>query len=256
MFGRNLTLGQYVDTGSVIHKLDPRAKLLSVIVIITELFPAKNYAQLMMWSVILYVVVRMSRLKLREIMRSARAVMILAVMTFIFNMAGVYAGTGWEEALYRAILGMMKLILVMMYGVMLPLTTSPMELTDGLDVMMRPLERVGFPSQEFALMMGMALRFIPLLGRETDKIIRAQLSRGAALDQGNIFQRVRAFFPVLIPLFIMIFRSAEETAFAMEARGYDGGRGRTRRQPLKWSRSDTVAVIISVIMSVIIYNVL
>jgi len=127
--------------------------------------------------------------------------------------------------------------------VLLPLTTAPLELADGLDAMLSPLGRVGFPAHECAMMIGMALRFIPLLMQETDKIIRAQVSRGARLDQGNIFQRVRAFVPVLIPLFIIIFRRADEIAEAMEARGYEGGEGRTRRKPLVWKKQDTLTLI-------------
>ena len=128
---------------------------------------------------------------------------------------------------------------------MLPLTTAPLELADGLDSLFRPFARIGFPAHECSMMIGMALRFIPLLMHEADKIMKAQLSRGAKLDQGNLFQRVMAFFPVLIPLFIIIFRRADEIAVAMEARGYDGGEGRTRRKPLIWSLNDTKAIVIA-----------
>ena len=135
---------------------------------------------------------------------------------------------------------------------MLPLTTAPLELADGLDALLSPLGKIGFPAHESAMMIGMALRFIPLLMQETDKIIRAQLSRGARLDQGNIFQRVKAFFPVLIPLFIIIFRRADEIALAMEARGYEGSSGRTRRRPLVWKVKDSLAVIVSALIAVIL----
>ena len=133
----------------------------------------------------------------------------------------------------------------MLFAVILPLTTAPLELADGLDSLLRPLSKIGFPSHECSMMIGMALRFIPLLMQETDKIIRAQLSRGARLDQGNLFQRTKAFLPVLIPLFVIIFRRAEEIAIAMEARGYDGGEGRTRRKPLVWNFNDTLIILIA-----------
>ena len=128
----------------------------------------------------------------------------------------------------------------------LPLTTAPLELADGLERLLHPLARFGFPAHECAMMVGVALRFIPLLMEETDRIIRAQLSRGARLDQGGLVRRVMAFFSVLIPLFVIVFRRADEMALAMEARGYRGGEGRTRRCPLAWKTSDTCAAALTV----------
>ncbi len=141
----------------------------------------------------------------------------------------------------------------MMFAIMLPLTTAPLELADGLDSLFRPLESIGFPAHECSMMIGMALRFIPLLMHEADKIMKAQLSRGAKLDQGNLFQRIMSFFPILIPLFIIIFRRADEIALAMEARGYDGGEGRTRRKPLVWTWNDTRAIIFSALAAAVFF---
>ena len=245
MFLSNINLGQYVPTDSIIHKLDPRAKLFSLIFIITAIFPAKNFFQLAFWAVLLAVVVHASKISWRILLHSARPVFFLVAFTFIFNLIAAYFSSDLSAAVYRAFFTSIRLIVLMLFAIMLPLTTAPLELADGLNSLLRPFAKIGFPAHECSMMIGMALRFIPLLMQETDKIIKAQLSRGARLDQGNLFQKVMAFFPVLIPLFIIIFRRADEIAAAMEVRGYDGGSGRTRRKPLVWKFNDTAAVIIS-----------
>ena len=245
MFISTINLGQYIPTGSFIHKLDPRAKLFSLIFIITAIFPAKNFFQVAFWIFMLAAVVKASKISWRILFKSAQPVLFLVIFTFIFNFIAAYFSQDFGAGIYRAFFTSLRLSVLMMFAIMLPLTTAPLELSDGLDSLLRPLGKIGFPAHECSMMIGMALRFIPLLMQETDKIIRAQLSRGAKLDQGNLFQKVMAFFPVLIPLFIIIFRRADEIAIAMEARGYDGGAGRTRRKPLIWKFSDTLAVIIS-----------
>lgn len=252
MYFTNITLGQYIPAGSFIHRLDPRAKLFSLLFIISAVFPAKNAISLGIWAGLLAVLVYASKISWHIVLRAARPVFFLVVFTFIFNIiAGVFSG-GVAKSLARAVFTSSRLMVLMLFAVMLPLTTAPLELADGLDALLRPLERFKVPSHEIAMMIGMALRFIPLLMQETDKIIRAQLSRGARLDQGNIFRRVMAFMPVLIPLFIIIFRRADEIALAMEARGYDGGEGRTRRKPLVWKRRDTLGVVVCGVVSVVL----
>ncbi|MBQ6774913.1 MAG: energy-coupling factor transporter transmembrane protein EcfT [Synergistaceae bacterium] len=245
MFLSNVSFGQYVPTGSVIHKLDPRAKLFSLLVIVSAIFPARDFFQLAFWVAALAVLVRLSKISWRVLLKAAQPVFFLVAFTFIFNLAAAYFTGDFAQATYRAFFTSIRLIVLMMFAIMLPLTTAPLELADGLDSLFRPFERIGFPAHECSMMIGMALRFIPLLMHEADKIMKAQLSRGAKLDQGNLFQRVMAFFPVLIPLFIIIFRRADEIAVAMEARGYDGGEGRTRRKPLIWSLNDTKAIVIA-----------
>lgn len=245
----NITLGQYIPTGSFIHKLDPRAKLFSLLFIISAIFPAQNAFLLIFWAVMFIGIVYASKISWHIIIKAARPVVFLVVFTFIFNLIAVSFSKDFMQGLLRALFTSSRLLLLMLFAVMLPLTTAPLELADGLDALLRPLERIGFPAHESAMMIGMALRFIPLLMQETDKIIRAQLSRGARLDQGNIFRRVMAFIPVLIPLFIIIFRRADEIALAMEARGYDGGAGRTRRKPLVWKYRDTIIIILSLFIS-------
>lgn len=246
MYLTNINLGQYVPTGSFIHGLDPRAKLLSLLLIISAIFPSRTAIGVVLWAGVLVAIVAASKIPWNIVIISARPVFFLVVFTFLFHIvASLFRNTGMLQALNMAFFTSSRLLVLMLFAVMLPLTTAPLELADGLDAMLQPLERFRFPAHECAMMIGMALRFIPLLMQETDKIMRAQLSRGARLDQGNIFQRVKAFFPVLIPLLVIIFRRADEVAIAMEARGYEGGAGRTRRKPLIWRKTDTLIVILS-----------
>ncbi len=246
MYFTNINLGQYIPTGSFIHRLDPRAKLFSLLLIISAIFPSKSVITLGGWTALLILVVYVSRISWRVVLRSSRPVMFLVVFTFVFNLIAASWSGNVVKGVYTSFFMASRLLILMMFAVLLPLTTAPLELADGLDALLSPLGRIGFPAHESAMMIGMALRFIPLLMQETDKIIRAQLSRGARLDQGNIFQRVKAFFPVLIPLFIIIFRRADEVAVAMEARGYEGGEGRTRRKPLVWKGADSFVLVLCV----------
>ena len=253
MFIQNINLGQYIPTGSLIHKLDPRAKLFSLIFIISAVFPAKNFLQLSFWIIFLAILVRASKISFSDLIGASKPVFFLVAFTFIFNLIAAYFSGNLINGIYRAFFTSARLIILMMFAIMLPLTTAPLELADGLDFLLRPLAEIGFPAHECSMMIGMALRFIPLLMQETDKIMRAQISRGAKLDQGNLFQRIKSFFPVLIPLFVIIFRRADEIALAMEARGYDGGEGRTRRKPLIWKFNDTLSIIISGISALIFF---
>ncbi|MBQ7068621.1 MAG: energy-coupling factor transporter transmembrane protein EcfT [Synergistaceae bacterium] len=245
MYFTNINLGQYIPTNSWIHKLDPRAKLFSLLIVISCIFPAKNFIQVFLWLGVLAVVVKISKISWKVLLKSSKPVFFLIAFTFVFNIIAGYFEDNFSLAIYRAFFTSARLFVLMLFAVILPLTTAPLELADGLDSLLRPLSKIGFPSHECSMMIGMALRFIPLLMQETDKIIRAQLSRGARLDQGNLFQRTKAFLPVLIPLFVIIFRRAEEIAIAMEARGYDGGEGRTRRKPLIWNFNDTLIILIA-----------
>ena len=243
MYFTNISIGQYIPTGSFLHRLDPRAKLFSLLLIISAIFPSEGIFALMFWIFLLFLAVHTSKVSWLIVLQSARPVMFLVAFTFVFNLIAASWSKDFTQGVYTAVFTSSRLLVLMMFAVLLPLTTAPLELADGLDAMLSPLGRVGFPAHECAMMIGMALRFIPLLMQETDKIIRAQVSRGARLDQGNIFQRVRAFIPVLIPLFIIIFRRADEIAEAMEARGYEGGEGRTRRKPLVWKKQDTFTLL-------------
>ena len=251
MYFTNVNLGQYVPTGSFIHRLDPRAKLFSLLLIISSVFPSKGVLALGFWVLVLALAVKASKISWGIVLRAARPVMFLVIFTFVFNVIAVSWSKSITQGIFTSLFTASRLLVLMLFAVLLPLTTAPLELADGLDALLSPLGRFGFPAHESAMMIGMALRFIPLLMQETDKIIRAQLSRGARLDQGNIFQRVKAFLPVLIPLFIIIFRRADEIAVAMEARGYEGGAGRTRRKPLVWHWTDTLVIAVCVVLVVV-----
>jgi energy-coupling factor transport system permease protein len=247
-------MGQYVPVRSFVHSLDPRAKLFSLAGIVAALFPANEPVPLLCWTLALWGLVRLSHLSLSMVLKSCRPVLFLAFFTFAFNAGALLWGSAAEgplRALGAGAAAASRLLLLVFFAVLLPLTTAPLELADGFESLLSPFRRFGFPAHECAMMMGVALRFIPLLMDETDRIVKAQLSRGAELDQGSAVRRVLAFFPVLIPLFVIIFRRADELALAMEARGYRGGEGRTRRRPLVWKKSDTGATIFVVFMIVV-----
>ena len=246
----SISMGRYVPTGSPVHRLDPRAKLVLLVGILFAVFPSNDFPSLLCGFFALWGVARLARLSLRMLFSSCRPVFLLVIFTFVFN-AVFYANFGlwndasasWGGALVSGGVSAMRLALLVLFAILLPLTTAPLELADGLEALLSPFKRFGFPAHECAMMMSVALRFIPLLMDETDRIVKAQLSRGARLDQGNPIRRMIAFFPVLIPLFVIIFKRADELALAMESRGYRGGEGRTRRRPLLWKKNDTSATI-------------
>lgn len=238
-----VNLGRYVRADSFIHRLDPRAKFFSLICIVTATFRAENFLQLAFWIFFLAFIIKISKIPFSAIAGASRPVLFLAMFTLIFNLISAFCGDDLAGGICRALFTSLRLIVLMMFAMMLPLTTTSLELSDGLDILLRPFGRRW--AHECSMMIGMALRFIPLLMEETDRIMRAQISRGARLEQGNLFQKIKAFFPVLIPLFIVIFRRADEIAIAMESRGYDGGDGRTRRRSLSWKTADTLSIIVS-----------
>lgn len=243
-------MGQYVPVASAIHALDPRAKLLALLVLMGVVFVSTSPWALACCLLLLGACIRGAGLSWRLVLSSSRPILYLALFTFVFN---VVAHFFWGEALLSDALAegtffSLRLTILMLFALLLPLTTAPLELSDGLEALLLPFARWGVPAHECAMMIGIALRFIPLLMEEMDRIVKAQLSRGARLDQGGLLRRVMAFFPILIPLFVIIFRRADELALAMEARGYRGGKGRTRRRPLQWKKNDTRATIL--VMSV------
>jgi energy-coupling factor transport system permease protein len=243
-------MGQYVPLKSPVHELDPRAKLFLLVAILFTIFFSGDFLSLTLCAAAFLGIARLARLPARLLARSCRPVFFLAIFTFIFNFVTGWQGEGLSpagHALGTALLAVTRFLLLVLFAVLLPLTTAPLELADGLEALLSPLARFGVPAHECAMMMSVALRFIPLLMEETDRIVKAQVSRGARLDQGGFLQRMMAFFPVLIPLFVIIFRRAEELALAMEARGYRGGTGRTRRTPLVWKKSDTGATIFTML---------
>lgn len=258
---RDITLGQYYPEQSVIHRLDARTKILGTLLYIIELFLVNSFAGFGLVILALGVLIGISKVPVRFIFRGLKAVVFIILLTFLLNLF-MFDGTvlwHWKfltityEGLYRSCFMALRLILLIIGTSMLPLTTKPMELTDGLEKLLKPFNRFGLPSHEIALMMSIALRFIPTLLEETDKIMKAQQARGADFESGNLIQRVKNMIPILIPLFVGSFRIAQDLALAMEARCYHGGVGRTRMKEIVFSRRDGVAgVLLAVFLGIVI----
>ena len=238
---RDITLGQYYQTESLIHKMDPRVKLGGTVLFIISLFFFKNYAGYVIAALFLGLVIRLSK--------GMKTIVMLMLITVVFNLfltPGTPLFTIWkltitQEGLKMAISMAIRLTLLIIGSSVMTLTTTPNNLTDGMEKMMGPLKVFKVPVHEVAMMMSIALRFIPILLEETDKIMKAQIARGADFESGNIFKRAKAMVPLLVPLFISAFRRANDLAMAMEARCYRGGEGRTKMKPLIYHKRDYIA---------------
>ncbi|MEE0553509.1 MAG: energy-coupling factor transporter transmembrane component T [Clostridia bacterium] len=258
---RDITLGQYYPEQSVVHRLDARTKILGTLLYIIEIFLVNSFAGFGLVILALGILIGISRVPVRFIFKGLKAVVFIILLTFVLNLF-MFDGTvlwHWKfltityEGLYRSCFMALRLILLIIGTSMLTLTTKPMELTDGLEKLLKPFKRFGLPSHEIALMMSIALRFIPTLLEETDKIMKAQQARGADFESGNLIQRVKNMIPILIPLFVGSFRIAQDLALAMEARCYHGGVGRTRMKEIVFSRRDGVAgVLLAVFLGIVI----
>lgn len=250
---KNLTLGQYFPGNSIIHRLDPRAKLVLVIALIVAIFMADTVIGNVVIFAFLIAVILLSRVNVKTVLRGLKPLWFIIVLTFVLNTFFYSGGTeivSWwifritQEGLISAVRLAVRLIFLITGTTMLTLTTSPIALTDGLESLMKPLKAVRFPVHELAMMMTIAMRFIPTLLEETDKIMKAQTARGAEFDSGNVFARAKGMVPLLVPLFVSAFRRADELAFAMESRCYHGGEGRTRMKVLHFHWRDLVAALI------------
>ena len=258
---RDITLGQYYPGDSVIHRLDPRVKIIATLVYIVELFVVDSFFGFAVCAAGLALIVLLSRVPLGFIMRGLRPIILILVLTFclnIFMMSGdVIFKIGplkatWE-GLNQAVFMSIRLILLVIGSSLLTLTTTPIRLTDAIERLLSPLKLVKVPVHDIAMMMSIALRFIPTLLEEADKIIKAQQARGADFESGNIIARARSLVPVLIPLFVSAFRIAQDLALAMEARCYRGGVGRTQLHTMKLQALDfAAAVIVAAFLAVII----
>lgn len=258
---RDITLGQYYPEQSVIHRLDARTKILGTLLYIIEIFLVNSFAGFGLVILALGILIGISKVPVRFIFKGLKAVVFIILLTFVLNLF-MFDGTvlwHWKfltityEGLYRSCFMALRLILLIIGTSMLTLTTKPMELTDGLEKLLKPFNRLGLPSHEIALMMSIALRFIPTLLEETDKIMKAQQARGADFESGSLIQRVKNMIPILIPLFVGSFRIAQDLALAMEARCYHGGVGRTRMKEIVFSRRDGVAgVLLAVFLGIVI----
>lgn len=249
---KDITIGQYVVGDSFIHKLDPRTKILISLLFIIDLFLIKSFVGYVIVFLFLALVVCLSKIQFRYIYKGLKPIFVLMLITAIFNVfftAGETLLYQWKfiriykEGLVLAAFMILRLTFLIAGTSLLTLTTSPIELTDGIERLLNPFKKIGVPAHELAMMMTIALRFIPTLMDETDKIMKAQMARGADFETGNIIKRAKSLVPLLVPLFISSFRRAEELAMAMEARGYRGGEGRTRMKVLKMTEKDTIAFI-------------
>ena len=248
---KDITLGQYFPGNTVAHRLDPRTKILLVTLYIIALFSAKGLLGYMVMAATLAVCVKISKVGFKSLVRGLKPLVVIIAFTGILNIFFTPAETyllEWgilrisEKGIQNALFMVVRIMLLVMGTFLMTYTTSPIRLTDGLESLLGPLKRLRVPVHELAMMMAIALRFIPTLIEETDKIMSAQKARGADFDSGNIFQKAKALVPILVPLFISAFRRADELATAMECRCYHGGEGRTKLHVLKYQRRDYIAL--------------
>ena len=255
-----IAIGQYYPTESKIHKLDPRAKLLALIIFMVMIFNATNFWGYLVASIGVLAMIMMSKVPIRFILKGLRAIIFVMIFVVLVNAFFTFSGDVifefgilrvTDEGLLAAGRMGFRLMLLIVASSVLTLTTSPIELTDALEYVLKPFKRIGVPAHEIAMMMTIALRFIPTLMEETDRIMKAQISRGADFDTGGIVKKAKAVIPLLVPLFISAFRRAEELALAMEARCYQVDANRTRMKELVFLREDYLFVCVLVVFLVI-----
>ncbi len=248
---KDITLGQYFPGNSTIHRLDPRTKLIALIVYIVALFSAGNWLSYGLVFLFLAVCIAVSRIPVKAFVHGLKPLLVILIFTGILNLfftpGETVLVTFWRitltlEGITRAIFMMARILLLISGTFLLTYTTSPISLTDGLESLLSPLKKLRLPVHELSMMMCIALRFIPTLVEETDKIMSAQKARGADFENGSLMQRLKALVPILVPLFISAFRRADELATAMECRCYHGGEGRTKMKLLRYKRRDFVTL--------------
>ena len=249
---RDITIGQYYQTDSIIHRLDPRVKLMGTLVFIVSLFLDRNIFLYVGVTIFLAAVIKLSRVPLKFILKGLKAVVVLILFSTMFNLfltAGepvirIWKLTITKEGIIVSAFMVVRLIYLIMGSSLMTLTTTPNNLTDGLEKGLGFLKIIKVPVHEISMMMSIALRFIPILIEETDKIMKAQMARGADFESGNLIKKAKAMVPILVPLFVSAFRRASELAMAMEARCYHGAEGRTKMKPLCYSKNDKLAYLI------------
>lgn len=255
----NITLGQYFPGTSFIHKLDPRTKILSTLIYIIAIFFAESALSYGILAGFALLVILASRLPILMVLKSVKPIVIIVLFTLVIHMfthPGEHVLWSWkflvitQEGLETGVKMSSRLLLLMIFSSILTYTTSPIVLTDGIERLLRPFKCIGVPAHELAMMMTIALRFIPTLLEETDRIMKAQTSRGADFTSGNVFENIKNMLPILVPLFISAFRRADELAVAMEARCYRGGEGRTRMRELSYSSRDMIAYALVILLFV------
>lgn len=248
---RDITIGQYYQTDSVIHRLDSRVKLAGTLIYIITLFFINNAYGYLLATLVLAAVIKASKVPFGFIIRGMKAIAFILCITVVFN---IFLTPGRElvsfwifkitfEGIRTALFMGWRLILLIIGSSLMTLTTTPNQLTDGMEKALSPLNKVGVPVHEISMMMSISLRFIPILLEETDKIMKAQIARGADFESGNVLRKAKAMVPLLVPLFVSAFRRANDLAMAMESRCYRGGEGRTKMKPLVYHKVDKVAYV-------------
>ena len=247
---KDITLGQYFPGTSLAHRLDPRTKLLLTVIYIVALFCAKSFFSYLLIALVLFTGIKVSGVAPKALVRGLKPILFIICFTAVLNLfytPGETLASFWifkitKEGIFTAFFMVLRITMLIMGTFLLTYTTSPIALTDGMEALLGPLKRVRVPVHELAMMMSIALRFIPTLIEETDKIMSAQKARGAGFESGNLIERAKALVPILVPLFISAFRRADELAVAMECRCYHGGEGRTRMRQLKYAFRDYIAL--------------
>ncbi|WEG17124.1 energy-coupling factor transporter transmembrane component T [Alkalihalophilus pseudofirmus] len=256
---QNVIIGQYVQGNSFLHKLDPRSKLISVFILLIIIFFADNWFSSLLLVGLTVMLMAISKVPLLFLYRGLRPILWLVLFTLILHILLTKEGPVLmtlgpiaihEGGVMNGLFIATRLLTLVMLTSLITLTTSPIDLTDGLESLFTPLKKVGLPAHELALMMSIALRFIPTFMQETEKILKAQMARGVDFSSGPISKRVKALLPLLVPLFISAFKRAEDLALAMEARGYRGGEGRTKLRVLMWNGKDSFVVVAAVVIGV------
>ena len=257
---KNITLGQYFPGDTVIHRLDPRIKILVALLFLVAVFVVRTMWGFLALTVLFAVIIALAKLGPVTILRSIRPLLFIIIFTFILNIL-FYSGQTvyWQwgfltiskEGIEKAVFIAIRLVLLIVATSLLTLTTSPMQLTDGLESLLSPLKKIKFPVHEMSMMMSIAMRFIPTLIEETDRIMKAQTARGAEFDSGNLLKKAKNMIPLLVPLFVGAFKRADELALAMESRCYHGDEGRTRMKVLRLKRIDVWALVLMIAAGVL-----
>lgn len=258
----NMIFGRFVPIDSFIHRMDPRSKLLLVFLFVCIVFLANNTITYLLLGIFTIFMLTLSKVPFRFLYAGLKPVIFLVIFTLLLHLFLTKEGNllvklGWieiyDEGLRQGIFISLRFFYLILITSLLTLTTTPIEITDGLETLLEPLKKIKFPVHEMALMMSISLRFIPTLMQETDKIMKAQMARGVEFTSGPIKDRLKAIVPLLIPLFVSSFKRAEELAIAMEARGYRGGEGRTKYRELTWSYIDTLILALMAILTILLF---
>ena len=255
----DITIGQYIKGDSILHRLDPRTKILGMLGIMVALFLVNNWIALAVTAVIVLSIIAQSKVSIVFYLKGIKPLLFILVFTAVIQLFLTPGEVLWQwkflhittEGIRMAVFMCTRLVLLVLTTSVLTLTTTPIQLTDAVEALLTPFKKLGLPAHELAMIMSIALSFIPTLIDETDKIMKAQQARGASFDEGSIMDRAKSLLPILVPLFLSAIKRAEELAMAMEARCYHGGEGRTRLHELVYQKRDRVAMVLTVAIMVL-----